>query len=212
MKKTAIGLGLALICMFCITVTAFINDNSYFQENRRHIAACLAVVGFLSLVFGQLLAIIDRIQRHSRGVRGQREIFPLFNLKFWGVVLLILAALTPIICPVSEMVEMARNSKHFGQAAEWVQATLQRDSSPEATEPEFRLQGIVITPGSGQSSTIINGQSLHVGDEIAGARIVAIRRYGVELQVGDQVKLLGIKDWSQVSVSEAQQTSAARVN
>ncbi|MBI5385774.1 MAG: hypothetical protein HZA90_13940 [Verrucomicrobia bacterium] len=209
MKKTALGFGLALVSAFCILHTVFISGNSYFQANKQHIALGLGCVGLAALVAGQLIILFDRFQRYRRGVGEAREVFPLFSLRFWGAVLLIMAGLTPFLCPLSDLEEMARNSKQVARLSEWLRQTNGREA-PEA--PPLRLQAIVITPGQAEASTIINNQGLHVGDKIEGAQILAIRRYGVEVKRGDAVELLTIRDWSQVHVSDSKRTPAVQIN
>ena len=53
----------------------------------------------------------------------------------------------------------------------------------------LKLQAILFN--GAKSSLVINGQSLHLGDEVEGARIVAIERGGVTLEKdGEQRKLI----------------------
>jgi HD-like signal output (HDOD) protein/CheY-like chemotaxis protein len=51
----------------------------------------------------------------------------------------------------------------------------------ESAPPAFRLNGIIYTVA--RPSAILNGQTVHVGDEVSGATVVSIRQTDVTLQI-----------------------------
>ena len=74
-------------------------------------------------------------------------------------------------------------------AAPQVTATNAPQPTPapqEKAQPEFRLSAIIYTVA--RPSAIVNRETVHVGDHVSGATVVAIDRTQVTLQINGQRK------------------------
>ena len=72
-----------------------------------------------------------------------------------------------------------------GAAAEFLSASVAADDSQPAT---FKLQGIFYRPAS--PSAVVNTKTVFVGDRIANARVKAIDKQSVTLEVAGETKVL----------------------
>ncbi len=59
--------------------------------------------------------------------------------------------------------------------------------------PPLRIQGIVLRES--QPSVMINSKIYFIGDEIGGARVVAIDRESVTLELAGQTNVLTLRKW-----------------
>jgi hypothetical protein len=193
MKRTALGLGVAITAGFALIIHWLLADNRLFLENRVTISAVLGALGLLAVALGVARACMRHVREGKSPTKlAGREVFPLVSLFFWGVQLLLCAALVQLVIPTPELVRLAGKSRVLASSL----SRLSRiGTAAEPEEPKLRLQGILLEPQEDRASAIINGQRVKVGDEVNGSKVLAIRRSGVEITNLEGVELLEIRDW-----------------
>ena len=64
--------------------------------------------------------------------------------------------------------------------------------SPETPKPvSFRLQGIFYRPGS--SSAVVNSKTVFVGDKVSNAKVKAIDKQSVTIELAGETKVLTLE-------------------
>lgn len=61
----------------------------------------------------------------------------------------------------------------------------------QSAPPDFRLNGIIYTVA--RPSAILNGETVHVGDELSGATVISIRQSDVTLQINGLLKTYSLR-------------------
>lgn len=100
-----------------------------------------------------------------------------------------IAAASPAFSPATNLTSSSSNSIAAAEAANNASAT-PVPSRTGATAP-LQLQGIFYRLS--RPSVLINNRTLFVGDEIEGARVIAITRYGVKLVQGGKTNELTLR-------------------
>jgi hypothetical protein len=97
------------------------------------------------------------------------------------------------ITPISQFVASPQIIQRFAGIAKGWPRMFQRTSHAGArgrNDPKgpLRIQGIFYRPNS--PSAIINGQTVVVGDKVGSARVIAIERQSVTIEIAEQRKVL----------------------
>jgi hypothetical protein len=192
MKRTALGLGVAITGGLTMTIRWLLADSRLFLENRATISAVLAALGFVALALGLVGPWLRRVRGAKPPAKQPlREVFPLANPVYWGVLLLICAALVQVVVLTPELVRVAGKS----QVVASIKHRLSWNRTvAEPVEPKIRLQGLLIETQKVRTSAIINGERVQVGDEVNGSKVLSIHRRGVEMENSQGVKLLQIPE------------------
>ena len=198
MKKVALGLGVALAGVCCMVIKLFLLETAWFQDHKTVISIALGSAGLLALLASLLMA---RKHAPSTGQSSAKdkatEVFPLFSLRFWGVMLVIISGLTQLVCLLPELRKVILATPLVAQIKERLPSV---ETNAPKVETPIRLQGIFYEPQKGLASAIVNGESVQAGDEIAGYKVVAVKRDGIEIENAEGVKLVGIQGWVQGKV------------
>jgi len=188
MNKSALGFGFTVACVFWALAVSFFGTNPMTEEGKMLISAGLAVGGLLALIMNWR-AGAECPARQSAG-----DTFPLFSLRFWGVMLLAFSVLS---------YGAANLPKPKSKLASTTTSSSARTSPRSSAEPAakgLRLQEIIIRPGEPNLTAVVNGRTVRAGDAIGDAKVVAIYRYGVQIRRGQDIQWLEVCDWTQVSV------------
>ena len=183
MLWTILGISVAIIAVFCISVAELIVGHPLFESQRLHIAGALAAVGLVLALFGWVF----RARRADKD--DDRRPFILFDVRFWGPMLIVFGIITVFIRPLKEMKkEMAFVPPARPKTVEAPQAPQIEPERISIVFPKVRIQGIFVN--ATRASAILNGESYSVGDHVENATVKAIDRNGVVLEQGGETKLL----------------------
>jgi hypothetical protein len=192
MKKTALGLGVAIVSLYCVLLSEFLHESSFFQDNKLLVSLSLTGAGMVALITGLLVArTAGRPGPGQRVGQPAREVFPLVSMKFWGVMFMIFGAGTYLMVGLPELRQMAKQSKTLSQITGRLSG---RGTAAVKPAIPLRLQGIMIDPQKETAAAIINGQFVRVGDMVAGARVIRVSRQGVEVERDEQTKMLELRE------------------
>lgn len=175
-----LGISVALIAAFSVAMTEFLRKSEYYEAYRWHIIASLTFLGLALWIWGKIskarqnqqAAEVDENNPVDAGVVARGFFFSLFSPGFWGPMLNIFAAIALLITPTGSEPEIA---------AAPIQPTEVRELFPE-----LKMQGV--TQSSRGDSALVNGETLKVGDEIEGARLIKIGYDSATFQWKDRTK------------------------
>jgi hypothetical protein len=180
---TVLGLSVAIIAVFCISVAEIVLGQPLFESHRPHIAGGLAAAGVMLAMFG----VVFRTRRRASGDDDRRS-FILFDLRFWGLMLIVFGVITVFIRPLKQMkMEVAFTSRQPA-ASQPVQA--EKPGKPPVIFPKVRVQGVFLR--NLRAAAILNGESYFVGDRIGNALVRTIDRNGVVLEMAGETKFLAL--------------------
>jgi hypothetical protein len=183
---TVLGLSVAIIAVFCVSVAELIVGHPVFESQRLPIAGALAATGLVLAMFGWVF----RARRASRN--DDRRSFILFDVRFWGPMLVVFGVITVFIRPLKDLKKEIALVPPRPAAAQKVAAA--KPPSPEVPVkvpivfPKVKIQGIFVS--ASRASAILNGESYFVGDHVGDAIVKMIDRNGVVLELGGETKLL----------------------
>src|SRR6266850_4027077 len=192
-----LGISVAFAGLFCIFMTNSLQSTAYYERFKWYLCGAFAISGITFFLVGRVLNARWRArQRPQRrdpddpdheGVPEEEvpeDRFLLANVAYWGVMLLIFAALTACIVPRPKVVQAATIPQKTNPPAPAkvpvVVATPTNEPAPPRHFPKLVVQGV--SYGSQKPAVIINGKTLSVGDHIAEATVVAINPYGVTVE------------------------------
>lgn len=167
--------------------------------NRNEAIACIAlgVAGFLSWLSGRLFEG-KRVQPSqdpnapADEAATENPLAFFMSLKFWGVVLILSAAILSCFAatrrrPVMEL----RARPPASVVVNITNVVTVTNEAPKATFPPLELQGLVVN--GAKSSAVINGQVLAIGERIGDVVLVAVNPEYVTVGLEGQVKWLVLR-------------------
>jgi len=193
---TILGVSVAVVAVFCVAVAEMLVGHPIFEHNREYIAGALAACGIAAWFVGRAFA---RRAEKRRAVAGTEEdgarLFVLFDLRYWGPMLLTLGAITLFIQTIGFQKEktVVAPPPPPPKKVEVVAAPEPEPPKPKAPVvfPTLHVQGIILNEG--RPVAILNGHSYFVGDNVGDVTVKAISREGVELEKLGEVKLLSLR-------------------
>ena len=129
--------------------------------------------------------------RHSDEPYVPEDPFLLVNLAYWGVLMVVFAAITVFIIPRPKFVKAAvlPAPVRANRPAPLTPAPVVTNAPPPVRAfPKLNLQGVSYTKQN--PSVLINGKTLYVGDHILEATVVEINPEGATVQFDGQFKTL----------------------
>lgn len=182
MARIILGVLLVLFAVVAVAVAEMSIDNAWLRANRQYVAAAFAVVGVLIWWVGHRVA---KAREDNLGQNGQKP-FLLFDLRYWGPLLLAVGVITFFIHPLRIL-----RSRLPEAIAKPIETLLKKTPEPikkAIVFPALRLQGVIIRQD--RAFAIIDGNSYVVGDHLGEVIIKAIDRTSVMLEMEGEVKLL----------------------
>ena len=191
---TILGISVAILAVFSISVAEILIGRPVFENHREYISGALAAAGVAAWFVGRFVAR----QGHKRGVadEGVTSQFVLFDLRYWGPMLLAFGIIALFIRPL----KLPKNQRALApvQAAPRQNAEAPQQAAPPAPRPvakapavfpHLKLQGLFIRQT--RPFAIINGQSYAIGDHVQDEVILReITRSSVVVELSGEVKLL----------------------
>jgi hypothetical protein len=178
---TILGISVAIMGVFCISMAETLVGKPLFENNRPYIAIATAVAGVATWLFGYHLGVK---QRRKRDGTTDSTPFVLFDLRYWGPMLIVFGMITLFIRPL-------RQSKEAGASAPRPPSPKVLPTEPVKTPvvfPRLKMQGLILR--STRQVAIINGEAYTVGDHVGDVLVKAIDRSGVTLELRGEVKSL----------------------
>jgi hypothetical protein len=187
---TILGISVAILAMFCITVAETLVGKPMFENYRAHAAIALGVAGAICWFIGRAIAARD-----SQNEDAPRR-FVLTDLRYWGPMLLALGITTVFIRPLRfdgqekpTVVAKPAPKKLAEPPPKTPEPTIAVVKTPLAFPP-LKMQGVIYRET--KPWVILNGQSYTVGDRLGPVLVRAIDRSSVMLELDGEMKVLTI--------------------
>jgi hypothetical protein len=185
-----LALSVAILALFGFFAVKALSSSSFLKARQKHIAICIAGAG-------ALLWLAQKV--HSRPVEGQdgQVLYsPLYaRASYWATLMMLCGGFVGgeargrqyIQSP--EMRAKLSSAEHLFHSLPELAKNRGR-SSKTNSQPSLKMQGICYS--AAKSTAIINGQTVGVGDRIAGAKVLAITASGVTIELKGETKTLAM--------------------
>jgi hypothetical protein len=208
---TRLGILVALGAGFYFFLTGFLQKTPMFEAHRWHIALGLLGVGLL--LWSTAFMGGDNAQSKPEGAEGHTNRYRsgevwsdpdaassrLFTVTYCGVILMLFGLITIAATPSTRttVVAMARSFSALRSSAKSSSEESASKNTPRnmmrikrSTMP-LKLQGIIYKRSN--PSAIINGKPVFVGEDVSGAKVVAITTGAVTLNVDGVEHVLALR-------------------
>ena len=184
---------MAIIAAFCVSVAELLVGKQIFENHREYIAGALVVCGVAAWFFGRMLVAgsKDKEDETPEGETSNR--FILFDLRYWGPMLLALGIITLFIRPLKQKVEYTALAATPPPPPP--KKVVPKPPEPEpvvvkipAVFPKLKMQGVIFRET--RPFAIINGQSYTVGDRLGDVLVKSIDRASVILELQGELQVL----------------------
>jgi hypothetical protein len=185
---TILGISVAIVAVFCITVAELLVGKPMFEAYRPHLAIALGVAGAICWFIGRAIASRDT------GEENAPRRFVLVDMRYWGPILVALGIITVFIRPLrfSETPKPSAVSKPAPKKPAEVVKQPEPTNAPVAKRPpvfpELKMQGVIYR--ATQPFVILNGQSYTIGDRLGDVHVRSIDRSSVMLELEGEMKVL----------------------
>jgi hypothetical protein len=187
---TILGVSVAILAVFCVTVSELLVGHPIFERYRGYIALTLIIGGIVAWFMGRFLGR----RRRASNPEEEAKVFLLFDLRYWGPMLVTLGTITLFILTLRlQSVKAAVAARPPPPKKVEVVAIPEPPPQPKAPVvfPALHLQGIFLREG--RAAAIINGRSYSVGDTVGEVTVKEINRNGVALEKLGEVKLVSLR-------------------
>jgi|SRR3954468_12229189 hypothetical protein len=200
-----LGISVAFAGLFCIFMTNALQSTAYYERYKWYLCGGFALSGIIFFLVGRRLNASWRARQLAQRRYANKDQDPneeepledrflLVNVAYWGVMLLVFAALTALIVPRFKLVHAATIPQKTNPPAPpkpLVVVAAPTNEPPRPRQfPKLVLQGVSF--GNQKPAVIINGKTLSVGDHISEATIVAISPYGATVEFDGRSETLAI--------------------
>ena len=183
---TILGISVAVLAVFSISVAEMLVGKPIFENNREYIAGALAAAGVAAFLVGRA---IEGRRETPEGEEGSRR-FLLFDLRYWGPILIAFGVITIFIRPLKQS-----KVEQIYAAVKDVPKKILPQPEPEIPAsnapvvfPDLKMQGVIFRQQ--RPFAIINGNSYTVGDRLGDVVVRAIERNSVLLELEGEVRQL----------------------
>jgi hypothetical protein len=200
-----LGISIAIVAFFCIVMTEFLQSTAYYETWKWQICVGFIAASMVLLVVGRILNARWRRANAAAAARSKKQQdgeedatpeapFLLLDLSYWGVMFLLFGIVIIFIIPQPKAVIAVPQSAPVKAAARQTPTNCPTPKplipSPEQPRrfPRVILQGIIYR--TNDSSVIINGKTVFVGDRIGEAKVVTITRTTATLEFEGQYRVL----------------------
>jgi hypothetical protein len=194
-----LGLSVAVAAVFCITLTEFCQQRTFYQVARWYGCIIFTAVG---IAFGLVGFLRERQRRRLADTNEPSDAYESHRTSarflFWGPVLLTFGAIIFFVPYKSD------DKAALPVAARTIAPTPQTSAPPAAVVtpvpaevvvtntplqfPDLKVQGIVFRPP--KNAVIVNGRSYFVGDFIENAKVFSIGADTVVLEIKGHYKAI----------------------
>ncbi|HUR47416.1 MAG TPA: hypothetical protein VMZ27_16150 [Candidatus Saccharimonadales bacterium] len=200
---TRLGVAVALLGIFCIVCAEMMQRDGYYDTHRRPIAGVLCGCGVVSFLIGRALnnkrakehKALQAYARENGEEEDDEEMegpFMLFNLYYWGplllafaMVVLFIPAKTPDVVVVARAPDKPRPKPEPPPRPKTNFVAVEVKHTNQVIFPAVKLQGI--TRRGIHSSALINGRTYFLNDMLGEAKLISIFENSVVLQQDGQL-------------------------
>jgi hypothetical protein len=183
---TILGVSVAIIAVFCVSVAELLVGHPIFERSRGYIALTFAVSGIVAWFIGRFLAR----RRLANETEDEIKVFVLFDLRYWGPMFVALGVITLFI----DTIKMREKSVGVAAAPappKKIEPVVVVEPPPAprlpVNFPAVKLQGIIFRED--HPAVIVNGRSYEEGDSIGDMTIKEITREAVKFEKSGEEKL-----------------------
>ena len=143
-----LGVSVAVLAVFCVAVAELLVGRPVFENHREHIALALAVSGVIAWFVGRVLGGKARKESAIESDDESTRIFILFDLRYWGPMLLTLGVITLFIQTLAFRKEKPVATVH-PPTPEKIEVGAAPEPKPKAPVvfPAIHVQGIILRQG-----------------------------------------------------------------
>lgn len=173
---------LVVLAIFCFVATEAFKRRPELQLHKKAIAGGLAGAGTLVWLVGMV---------HGKREGDTSKNGGLLSLQFCGCLLAGVGAIVSCVSPISQFIASPQTFLHLTSQTNWPKIfnkSAERSESTESAQAPLKVQGIFFR--TNDPSAIINGQTVFVGDRVGKARITAIEKQSVTVEIAQQKKVL----------------------
>jgi uncharacterized membrane protein YjfL (UPF0719 family) len=181
-----LGIVIVMLAIFCFVATEVFRRRPELHLHKKAIAGALAGGGALLWLIGKV---------HGKGEDGTSKNGGPVALRFCGGVLAGAGAIVSCVIPISQAIASPQTfaqvivQKHLSSILKKPGAG--HSGTTETAKGPLKVQGIFFR--TNDPSAIINGQTVFVGDRIGAARITAIERQSVTVEIAQEKKVLSFR-------------------
>ncbi|HMJ90906.1 MAG TPA: hypothetical protein VK530_13880, partial [Candidatus Acidoferrum sp.] len=177
-----------IVAFFCVSVAETLVGHPVFEKFRFYAAITLAAGGIIGWFVGRVVA-------SRRQLRNEERRFVLFDLRYWGSMLVVLGVITVFIRPLRSkdadkplaVVPPPRKPQPVLVVAKTPEPPPPAPPKP-VVFPALKIQGLIFRTSTPYA--IINGQSYTVGDHLGDVVVRAIDRTSVMIEREGEMKVL----------------------
>jgi hypothetical protein len=187
---TILGVSVAIVAVFCVSVAELLVGHPIFERSRGYIALALTISGVAAWFVGRFLG---RKRLANQQQEEDTKVFVLFDLRYWGPMFVALGVITLFIDTIK-----------LRESNAGVAAVPARPAPPKKVEsivvaeppptpklpvefPALKVQGIIFRQD--HSAVILNGRSYEEGDLVGDLTVKEITRATVKLEKSGEEKL-----------------------
>ena len=191
---TRLGVTIAILAVIGFFAFKALKSSNFLRARQKQIAITLAGAG-------ALLFLIRKVHSKPLDVQGEEaaQYESPFYAKgtYWGVMLMLSGAMVGGANHAERLVGTSDLTARLGSATNLLRfpkLTTVNARSESASPPlEVRLQGIGYSPNPARCSAIINGQTLLVGENAGGVKVLSINAGSVTVEANGDVQVLTLK-------------------
>jgi hypothetical protein len=183
---TVLGVSVAIVAVFCVSVAELLVGHPIFERSRGYIALAFGISGIAAWFLGRFLAQ----RRLANQSAEDSKIFVLFDLRYWGPMFVALGVITLFIDTIKLRETTAVSAAPSPPPKKVVAVVTEPPPTPPKLPvnfPALKLQGIIFR--GNHSAVILNGRSYEEGDLIGDMMVKEITRETVKLEKSGQEKL-----------------------
>lgn len=187
MLWTILGISVAVVAVFCVSVAELLVGHPLFENHRLHVAGALSAVGIVAWFAGRYLA-----RKRGRIASDENaKVFVIFDLRYWGPMFVTLGAITLFIQTLTPVKSAAVVPVPVAVTKKKIVPVLELPVSNvhvRVVFPALKMQGVIV--GRDSAVAIINGRSYSVGDHVADTTVTEIQRNSVTVEKDGETEML----------------------
>src|SRR3954466_8879184 len=193
-----LGISVAFAAALSSIMAESLQATAYYEKFKWHLCVGFLIAGLVLMVIGHFVNACWRARKRARKDTTDPECneqpeapLLLFNLAYWGVMLVVFAGITVFIIPRPKVVVAAVTATVAPRTNHPPAAPLAVATNEIVTTrsfPNLALQGV--TYAKQNSTVLINGKTLRTGERIHEAKVVEITPTGAVIEFDGETKRL----------------------